>query len=474
MTSILWLRRDLRVADNPALHAALADGEVIPVFIFAPEEEAPWQPGAASLSWLHHSLAALQANVQQRGSRLIIRHGNSLAVLEALIAETGATAVHWNRLYEPAIIARDKRIKTQLRTRGIRAHSHNGALLAEPWELQTVQGQPYKVFTPFWKNLQTRLPPAPPLAAPAALPRVDAAIVSEPLDSLHLRSTLNWDAGFYAQQTPGEVGALSALTTFLEYALVHYKEGRDRPDHDYISRLSPHLHFGEISPRQIAHSVQHYAHDNRCEAASEGYLRQIAWREFAHHLLFHFPHTPEQPLREKFAAFPWRTNGVWLQAWQQGQTGIPLVDAGMRELWHTGMMHNRVRMIVASLLTKNLQIGWQAGARWFWDTLVDANLANNTLGWQWVAGCGADAAPFFRIFNPSRQAERFDPEARYIRQWVPELGKLANTHIIEPWKAPAAALSRAGVVLGVDYPNPIVDLGESRRAALAAYQSSVK
>lgn len=463
MTSLMWFRRDLRLTDNPALTHALANGDVIPVFIFAPEEEAPWQPGAASRSWLHHSLAALQASLQQRGSRLIIRHGNSLAELETLLAETGATHVHWNRLYEPAIIARDKTIKTTLRQRGIHAHSHNGALLVEPWEMQTGQGKPYRVFTPFWKNLQTRLPPSPPLAASASLNAVADTLTSAPLAALNLRPELNWDAGFYTHQTPGEAGALTALQRFLEYGLVHYSEGRDRPDKSYISRLSPHLHFGEISPRQIAHRVQDYAQDSGCEAAGDSYVWEIAWREFAHHLLFHFPQTTTQPLQEKFTAFPWRTNEQWLDAWQRGQTGIPLVDAGMRELWHTGWMHNRVRMVVASFLTKNLQIGWQAGAAWFWDTLVDASLANNTLGWQWTAGCGADAAPFFRIFNPVRQAERFDPQAAYIRQWVPELAALAPPTIFAP-----------NVTPGLAYPAPIVDLAESRRAALAAYQASVK
>jgi len=406
-TSIHWFRLDLRVADNPALVAASQSGEaVVPVFIWAPEEEAPWAPGAASRWWLHHSLAALDAELRKLGLRLIIRRGPTLATLRTLVRATGATSVVWNRRYEPAVRARDAQVQQVLRADGLQAESFNSALLFEPAEIQTGRGGPYRVFTPFWRAcLKRGIDPSPTgsrrLTGPKSWP------ASLKLGDLGLLPKLDWARGFNWQ--PGPAGAAQELQQFVQVGLAEYKAGRDCPARVGTSRLSPHLHFGEISPRQVW-----------AAAGSEDYRRQLVWREFAHHLLYHYPHTAEQPLRPEFKKFPWRKAAAELAAWQRGRTGFSLVDAGLRELWTTGWMHNRVRMVAASFLVKDLLIPWQTGARWFWDTLVDADLANNTLGWQWVAGCGADAAPFFRIFNPTTQAEKFDPDGKYISRWAPE------------------------------------------------------
>jgi deoxyribodipyrimidine photo-lyase len=463
--ALLWLRRDLRLADNPALQQSLQEAQqVIPVFIHAPEEESPWQPGAASLWWLHHSLKALQQDIGKLGARLIIRRGNSLAALQQLLKESGATLVCWNRLYEPAIIARDKHIKATLKDQGIAASSHNAALLFEPWGVRNQQDKPFRVFTPFWKHCQTRLSQQLlPLPRPETLPDIAPTLHSLSLAELGLLPSIPWDTGMRKHWQAGETGAQTRLQTFIDAAVQDYKTERDRPDKPGTSLLSPHLHFGEISPRQILTAL------NATTVAADAFVRELGWREFSHHLLYHFPHTSNTPLDTRFENFPWDRNAAALKAWQRGQTGVPLVDAGMRELWHTGTMHNRVRMVTASFLTKNLRIHWLEGARWFWNTLVDADLANNTQGWQWTAGCGADAAPYFRVFNPVLQAERFDPQFAYIRNWLPELARLPDWWIANPWAAPQAELNKAGIELGRHYPAPIVDLGLSRATALAAY-----
>lgn len=466
--ALLWLRRDLRLHDNPALtHALQAAVQVIPLYIHAPEEEAPWTPGAASRCWLHRSLEQLQAQLAEHGSRLIIRYGPGLETLRTVIDATGATLVCWNRVYEPACIARDTHIEQTLRAHGIATSSHNAALLFEPWEILNQQGQAFRVFTPFWRACQKQLAihPPVPLPAPKTLPPVMPALVGEPLTSLQLLPTVRWDDGIAAQWRPGEQHALAQLETFAAERLQHYAARRDVPSGEYTSALSPYLHFGEIGPRQIIAALT----THEANARNDSYVRELGWREFAHHLLYHFPNTPLQPLDARFARFPWQDHPAALTAWQRGMTGIPLVDAGMRELWRTGWMHNRVRMIVASFLTKNLRLHWLAGARWFWDTLVDADLANNTLGWQWTAGCGADAAPFFRIFNPVLQGQRFDAHGEYVRRWIPELARLPTRWIHQPWQAPAAELAAANITLGVTYPEPIVDLSLSRERALEAY-----
>jgi deoxyribodipyrimidine photo-lyase len=469
---LVWFRRDLRLSDQPALQAATKHCDaVLPVYIHAPDEEIPWSPGAASRWWLHHSLSALDAELNRRGLRLIVRRGPTLPVLAALARETGACAVFWNRLYEPALIARDTKIKQELLAAGIRAESSSGTLLREPWEVLRDGAAPYKVFTPFWKaSLGLPAPGAPDGVPHLVPPRAWPA--SETIAALELLPRIRWDGGLAAAWSPGERSAQRRLDQFADHILAGYTEGRNLPGEDGVSKLSPHLHFGELSPRQVWHAVRGAALAAGTERPADAYLRQLAWRDFAHHLLYHFPHTPEHPFRPDFERFPWRSPApeLW-RSWTRGQTGIPLVDAGMRELWATGWMHNRVRMIVASWLTKNAGVHWLDGARWFWDTLVDADLANNTLGWQWSAGCGADAAPYFRVFNPVLQGRRYDPHAAYLRRWIPELAALPDEYVHAPGSAPESALRAARVLLGRDYPLPALDLAQSRRDALAAFRN---
>ena len=468
--AILWQRLDFRLADHPALAAAMKHGAVVPVYIHAPEEESPWAPGGASLWWLHQSLAAHDAALRQTGVRLLIRRGPTLATLRALVNETGATAVFWNRRYEPVVTARDTQIKAALRADGLLVESFNGALLHEPWTIQNQSGKPFQVFTPFWKNCLTKPDPSDPLAAPKTMPAPDKWPKSLALEELELEPKIKWAEGIRAAWQPGEIGAARMLKEFLKNAFADYADLRNRPDLRGTSRLSPHLHFGEISPRQIWHGVRQHAERGGVTAwRTSQFLAEVGWREFAHHLLHHFPHTPTAPLREDFKRFPWRKDAAFLKAWQRGQTGYPIVDAGMRELWTTGWMHNRVRMIVASFLVKDLLLSWRDGAEWFWDTLVDADLAQNTLGWQWTAGCGADAAPYFRVFNPVSQGEKFDPRGDYVRKWCPELSRLPDEWLHQPDKAPSEVLARAGVVLGKNYPAPIVSHAIAREVALEAF-----
>jgi deoxyribodipyrimidine photo-lyase len=467
--ALVWFRHDLRLDDNPALQAALDEGFTpLPVYVHAPAEEGEWVPGAASQAWLGRSLASLDASLRQRGSRLLIRHGPSRRTLQDLIDASGATAVFWNRKYEPATQPRDAAIKQALRDNGLRAESFNGSLLIEPWDIATQQGQPYKVFTPFWRAAQTRLRLPAPWTAPPRLPAVDDAITGVPLEALELRPRPSWDIGFWETWTPGEAGAREALEVFIEGALNGYRTDRDRPDRTGTSRLSPHLHFGEIAPWRIMAELER-VRSAANGADMEGYIRELGWREFAYHLLHHFPHTTTQDLNPRFAHFDWaKVDLAAFEAWQRGRTGVPIIDAGLRELWTTGYMHNRVRMIVASYLTKHLRYHWLHGAHWFWDTLVDADLANNTLGWQWTAGTGADAAPYFRVFNPVTQAEKFDPRGEYIARWVPELAPLPVPLRFAPWQKPDLLAHVAP-----DYPRgPIVDLAEGRDGALAAYRDS--
>lgn len=496
-----WIRLDLRLADNPALTAAIGRGRpVLPVFVWAPEEEAPWSPGAASRWWLHHSLAALARSLEARGSRLLVRRGPTAAALDALIAETGARAVFWNRRYEPVVVERDRGIKERLRRAGIEAQSANGALLHEPWTVTAADGAPFRVFSPFWRRSLALADPPTPTDAPATLRAPDRWPDSLDLDALALRPTIAWDAGLAATWTPGEDGARSRLDAFVAShregasdedasdraerlavpvavdgahdPFAAYPADRDHPDRSGTSRLSPHLHFGELSARQVFHAAlaASGARGLSRERARQGkFVAELGWREFAYHLLYHFPTTPEAPLQSAFETLAWRSDPDALRAWQQGRTGIPIVDAGLRELWSTGWMHNRTRMLAASLLTKNLLLPWQDGAAWFWDTLVDADLASNTLGWQWTAGCGADAASYVRVFNPVTQGRKLDAAGDYVRRFVPELAKLPADWIHEPWAAPPLVLAEAGVVIGRDYPFPIVDLAASRAEALRIF-----
>jgi len=475
--TLLWFRQDLRLADNAALAAAISrGGPVIPVFILEEAGRSPWRLGGASRSWLHHSLAALDGALEERGSTLILAQGPSQRVVEALVSSTGAGAVYWNRRYEPEGIARDAAIKAALGAKGVEAKSFNSALLFEPHTIANKTGRPFQVFTPFWRYCQT-LPMAEPVPAPRG--RIAAPVRwpdSVPLPDLKLLPARGWDRGFYPFWTPGETGAHQRLKTFLSQAIHRYDDERDIPSAEGVSRLSPHLHFGEVGPRQIWAAVRGLSASSGVFPPSRGaskFLAEVGWREFAHHLLFHFPTTPEQPLRTEFAAFPWAEDpqGRRLQAWQRGRTGYPLIDAGMRQLWACGWMHNRVRMVVASFLVKHLRLSWNHGAAWFWDTLVDADLASNTLGWQWSAGCGADAAPYFRVFAPVLQGEKFDPKGHYVRQWVPELARLPDDVLHQPWQAAPSVLARAGVTLGETYPRPIVDHATARAEALEAFKS---
>jgi deoxyribodipyrimidine photo-lyase len=472
MTTLVWFRQDLRLADNPALTAALqSGGPIVPVFIFAPEQDAAWQPGGASRWWLHHSLSRLDEQLRSVGSRLILRSASdSLTELLRLRAECGANGIVWNRCYEPASIARDRHIKTELQAAGVETQSFNGSLLNEPWTVKTKTGGPFQVFTPFWRHCIDLADPEAPHPVPAHIEAPAVWPITQDLRELSLLPRVNWTAGMQAAWTPGSAAAHASLRRFLADSMHDYQNIRDRPDLSGTSRLSPHLHFGEIGPREIWHETRRFslAEGRHSTWRHSQFLTELGWREFAYHLLYHFPQTPEQPLRRNYTAFPWKPNAAHLNAWQRGATGYPLVDAGMRQLWQTGWMHNRVRMIAASFLVKDLLQPWTAGAHWFWDTLVDADLASNTLGWQWVAGCGADAAPYFRIFNPTTQATRFDPQGAYVREWVPELAGLSDDWIHQPWSAPPQALSAAGVRLGISYPHPVVDHAAARVAALAA------
>lgn len=464
--AIIWFRRDLRLADHSALHAALTAGlNPIPVYLHCPEEEQEWAPGSASRTWLRRSIIALEQQLQAKRSRLIIRHGKSLQLLRQLIFETGATAVYWHRQYEPHVIARDAVIKQALRTDGIEVKSFNDRLLVEPWHRLTRQQAPYRVFTPFWRATAEHVTIRKTIPSPKHLPAVAPSISSEGIACLGPSPQPPWDQSFWQHWQPGEIGAHRALDLFIDGALNEYPKSRDFPGFVSTSRLSPHLCFGEIIPSRIIAELEKV----RCPANStmiDSFQRQLGWREFGYYLLYHFPKTPTENLNRQFDALPWvePTQSV-LKAWQQGRTGVPLVDAGMRELWHTGWMHNRVRMIAASYFCKHLRLDWRLGARWFWETLLDADLANNTLGWQWVAGTGADAAPYYRIFNPVIQAERFDPQAKYITHWLPELESLPMNERFAPWQNVQV---QAGKFF--DYPHrPIVDLHQGRQAALDAY-----
>ncbi len=462
---IVWFRRDLRVTDNPALREAAESGQkVLPLYIL--DEETGERPmGDAGRWWLHGSLEALAALLKMRNAELILRRGEAARVLDDVIAETGATAVFWNRLYEPATIARDTAIKTALEARGIEARSFNASLLHEPWTIATKSGAPYRVFTPFWRACLAAAPPPKPVPAPATL---HSAIAESELlaDWCLLPTTPDWAEGLRACWTPGEAAAQASLDAFLGEKLTAYRMARDMPAVRGTSRLSPHLHFGEIGPGQIWHAALACCETS---ASLDRFLAELGWREFCHHLLFHFPHMHERNLRGEFDLFSWRKDHAALRAWQRGMTGFPIVDAGMRELWQTGFMHNRVRMITASFLVKDLLLDWREGEAWFWDTLVDADLAANAANWQWVAGCGADAAPYFRVFHPVLQGETFDAGGGYVRRFVPELAALPDAYLHKPWLAPADVLAQAGVTLGKSYPHPIVDHAKARKRALEAF-----
>ncbi len=454
--TLLWFCQDLRLSDNPALRAALHGERILPLYIFDPGRA----PGEAGAWWLHQNLAALDQRLRQLGARLILRRGDSLAVLREMIGRVGATRVVWNRRYEPALIERDTRIKTALRAEGIECQSFKANLLHEPWQIKTGEDQPYRVFTPYWKSCRQKLSLEEPWPMPEHLVMPEAAPPGDSLDSLELMPRRSWPQKFTWQA--GEAAALAKLAEFIHAGLADYSSGREAPGIPGTSGLSPYLALGVLGAPRIAYQVTRWAAmepgllDN-----AEAYLRQLGWRDFSYQLLFHYPRLQHEPMNPKFRAFPWQRDAAGLRAWQNGETGIPMVDAGMRELWETGWMHNRARMVVGSFLTKNLRLSWRAGESWFWDTLVDADLANNIQGWQWIAGCGADAAPYFRIFNPVLQGEKFDPHGEYVRRWLPALKQVADKYVHKPWEAPLPPKN---------YPAPLVELKASRAAALAAYQ----
>ncbi len=479
MTTLVWFRQDLRLGDHPALCAALrvrADkGHIIPVYIHTAETLESGKSygndrceGGAARWWRHHSLQALSKSLETRGSRLVIRRGNPLSELQQLIRETGATRVVWHRRMEPAAREEDSRIKATLRAQGIEAHSFNGNYLHAPWEITNKQGKPFQVFTPYWKAMITAGLDLPSLPAPDALPNVPDTLDSLSVEALGLLPKVSWDKDFHAEWIPGETGAWERFETFLPQ-IDKYAEARDLLVGTGVSKLSPHLHFGEISPRQILRHLLDTRGSILEPSGIEQFVRELGWREFGAYLAFHFPETVDSPLDKRFLHFEWRESPEDLRAWQHGQTGVPVVDAAMRCLWHTGWMHNRARMIVASFLTKNLLIDWRHGASWFMDTLIDADEPSNTAGWQWTAGTGADAAPYFRIFNPVLQAEKFNPDGDFIRRWVPELSQLDNRHLYAPWTADTNTLHQAGITLGKTYPEPIVDLKGSRLRALERF-----
>ena len=465
---IHWFRQDLRIQDNPSLFEAANNGVVLPVYILDDKNADEYSMGAASRWWLHYSLQALDKSLK---GKLAVYSGDPKKILIDLVEEHNVKAVYWNRCYEPWRIARDKKIKKALEVHNTEAHSFNGSLLWEPWKILKKDDTPYKVFTPYYRKgcLQAASPRAP-LPKSEKLKLFKDENNNTSIDELNLLPTIQWDKQLEPHWKIGEVSALKKLENFTSNRLENYKQGRNYPALHTVSRLSPHLHFGEISPNQAWYAAK----NNEESDDLDHFLSEMGWREFSHSLLYHFPDLPRKNLQSKFDNFPWLNNKEYLSCWQQGQTGHPLVDAGMRELWQTGYMHNRVRMVVGSFLVKNLLLHWHHGERWFWDCLLDADLANNSASWQWIAGCGADAAPYFRVFNPSTQGEKFDAEGEYTRHFVPELKEMPNKYLFKPWDAPDEVLHAAGVKLGIDYPHPIVDLKLSRVRALDAFQAIKK
>ncbi len=479
----LWFRDDLRLADQPAVHAAAATGAPVFAFYILDETSGQRALGGASRWWLHNSLAALKQDLAKRGCDLHLFRGDARELAPAIVESVDARAIFWTRRYGAHDIAFDTQIKAHLKEKGVDVHSSNGQLLLEPWQVKSKTGDPYRVFTPYWRAAREGMAVPPHLSAPKKLPapgKLNTApwskknLAATGLDNLQLLPHHpDWAGGLREKWTPGEAGAQKRLAHFIDQALKDYATGRDFADRQSTSLLSAHLRFGEISPRQIWRAMQHALESGAIDPRNgDKFLAEVGWREFSYHLLFYNPDLAIKNFNQRFDAFSWpHENKAHLLAWQRGLTGYPIVDAGMRELWQTGYMHNRVRMIAASFLIKHLMIDWRTGEKWFWDTLCDADPANNAASWQWVAGSGADASPYFRIFNPIIQGEKFDPVGNYVRKYVPELKKLDSKFIHKPWMAPAETLRAAGVTLGNSYPHSVVDHGAARERALAAFAS---
>lgn len=464
---IHWFRQDLRLNDNPALFDAVKDGKILPVYILDDVNSGEYFMGAASRWWLHNSLVSLNSSLH---GKLIVYRGNPSHILLEIAKNNSVSRIYWNRCYEPWQIKRDKDIKKLLEEHNILVRTYNGIVLWEPWEVLKEDGTPYKVFTPYYRKgcLEIK-PPREPISKLTKLLFADYNNSTD-INTLKLLPKISWYDKFKKSWIIGEEAAHKRFDSFISQGLNGYKEGRNFPCTLNVSRLSPYLHFGEISPHYIWYKLQlikglGYSND------IDHFCSELGWREFSYYLLYFFPNLPKQNFNSKFDTFPWFQDLKLLKCWQTGQTGIPIVDAGMRELWQTGYIHNRVRMIVSSFLVKNLLLHWRYGERWFWDCLVDADLANNSASWQWIAGCGADAAPYFRIFNPVTQGQKFDTTGAYTRKFVPELQSLPDQYLFNPWEAPKNILYNVGLTLGQDYPKPIVDLKQSRYRALAAFSS---
>ena len=464
--TIVWLRRDLRLTDNPALHAAVESGKPL-VLLYIDEANRGRALGGAAEVWLHHSLSSLMQSITAIGGQLVLRRGKAANILDEIIEQTGADEVHWNRRYEGWARDIDEAIKTDLKSRGLKAESHKANLLIEPWEVATKTGGFYKVFTPFWRAAKNVFTVDAPLGTPQTL----TCASDMPSDDLaawgFLPVTPDWGSKMLTHHTPGEAGAMERLTDFLNGPVETYAEQRDNPANaSGTSKLAPHMAYGEISPRQV------WVTAKQSERDTEPFLRQIGWREFSYTLLFYNPELATKNYKPYFDKFEWKSDDEKVEAWRHGLTGYPFVDAGMRELWQTGWQHNRVRMVCASFLIKHLLTDWRVGEAWYWDTLLEADPASNAASWQWVAGSGADAAPYFRIFNPFSQGEKFDKEGDYVRKYVPELKGLPKKYLNQPWTAPQDVLDKAGVVLGETYPRPVVDHKQARELALAGYKKS--
>lgn len=471
-TAIHWFRQDLRLSDNPALDSAAQYETLIPIYILDEVNSGEFKMGAASKWWLHQSLTKLNESLD---GKLLVYQGNPLEILNKLIEEQEVSYVTWNRCYEPWRIDRDKEIKRNFEDRNVAVESFSASLLWEPWTISKDDGTPYRVFTPFYKkgclnSEEPRLPAGKVDLSNLYLEDLSSGSITD----LNLLPTIKWYKSFEEKWNPGEIGAEQNLNSFLDSGLLNYKEGRNFPSQEFVSRLSPHLHFGEISPNEVWYRAKTKEGISGIEKSLAHFHSELGWREFSYYLLYHFPDLPNKNFQEKFDIFPWQENEEFLALWQKGNTGYPIVDAGMRELWQTGYMHNRLRMIVGSFLVKNLLIDWRFGERWFWDCLVDADLASNSASWQWVAGSGADAAPYFRIFNPITQGLKFDPEGEYTKKYVPELRDLPNKYLFSPWEAPENILADAGIELGKNYPKPMVDLKLSRETALEAFATTKK